>query len=428
MSFVPFVGGVSILASLIAFLLVIPEDSIWRFQKTAEPIKSLSNSLFSRTLASFMDNPFLLPTPYANSLVVSSARGTTQVSIHTTKFIASNEAIFSIPADLSGLVIDGIHNIPFELSQLSGFPKLNEEIKTILSIAFHKSNDLERSSPLGLLWKGVGVEPIPDNRWIKYKGLFTLQNATTGIDEIDDAVLRASTIVSETLQFARSHNLARFFGITETEIKWSYIFLHAFGVLGPQGRKIIIAPLVFARHSTNQARTVSITESADTIDILTSSLSNLDRGEEILVDGKPYLSDAYAFLFHGSWIGDGSIHRGKVTLRSNNNSKIDYWFSNVEEESKMFREWLLGIFTSTLHDASWAEIRAIHAILNSLQMKLESLRPSLSSLSSAKNGVIDCPLERIRFIYFNGILTEINFFESLLGIKRSEIFDGHYHL
>ena len=388
---------------------------MWRIHRSSDPIKPLSNSLFSKTFTSFIDNPFISSTPFSSSLTVSSSRGTNRVGLYTAKPIPSNEVILAMSPELTGLVIDGVHNIPLELSQLLGFSNLCDEIKTILIIAFHKANDHEHSSPLGFLWKGVGVDPIPDHRWIKYKGLFTVANGTvTGIDEIDEAVIAAANTVSETLIFSRSHNLQRLFGITETEIKWSYIFLHAFGVI--EGvRKIIIAPLVFARHSINQAKTLSLTRSPiGTIDI--TCKSPLDRGEELVVDGKSYLSDSYAFLFHGSWVGDNSIHRGKLMLRHDKGSEmIEFWFSNIDEESVVFRENLLGKFLAFEDSDEWSDFRAIDNILMSLVSKMESIQPQLTSTDST--------IERIRFIYVNGLVGEIDYFKTLSSLKRKELFD-----
>jgi len=417
MSFVPFASGVSVLSALVAFLLLVPEDSVWRFHKSSEPIKSLSNSLFSKTFSSFMDNPFLSLTPFSSSLIVSSTRGTNHVGLYATKPIGPNELVLSISPDLTGLVIDGIHNIPLELSQLIGFSKLSDDVKTVLIIAFHKTNDLENSSPLGYLWKGVGVEPIPDHRWIKYKGIFTLTNGTiSGIDEIDDAVSAASSVVADAVAFSRSHNLPRTFGISETEIKWSYVFLHAFGVLASDKsqRKILVAPLVFARHSINQARTLKLSPSPiGTLDIYTQQ--SLERGDELLVNGKPYLSDAYSFLFLGSWVSDTSIHRGKIRLVFENDFSIHHWFSNVEEESSEFRLSLIHqlLKKQTSPSDPWAELYAIDKILVALHEKLNAIRPK---------SVSDTPIERLRFIYFTGILSEIIYFESLLNEKRAEIF------
>jgi len=310
----------------------------------------------------------------------------------------------------SSLIIDGIHNIPIELSGLQGFTRLSLQSRKLLAIAYHKSTDLEETSPLGLLWKGVGVHPIPDHRWIKYQGLFGMfptnpGGGQTGIDEIDEIINEWFPVIHEAYSFSRSHNLNRQYGISETELRWSCIFLNAFGVPAVHGGMILIAPLVFARRTTLPEKGVYVVIEDERIRIHASG--RIDRNDEILIFSGEFFSDVHALLFHGSWISDDSIHRGKLQL---NPTTTSYWFSNIEEESVRNRGMLLEHFSTTA-----SPFTGLEEILRLLKKKLHDITQRVVTVPQ--------PIERIRFVYIAGLLNEIAFFEAELNIKKSETLD-----
>jgi hypothetical protein len=234
---------------------------------------------------------------------------------------------------------------------------------------------------------------------------------TTGIDEIDEIIREWFPVVSESFSFSRSFNLNRAFGITETEIKWSCVFLNAFGVPTPGGL-ILVAPLIFARRTVIPDKAVSIQVGRDYLEAKWMSNGG-GRNEELLVYNGNLFSDSHALIFHGSWISDDSIHRGKILLTPphGENNSLAYWFSNIEEESRVNRQGLLASVSGS------SPFKPYELVLNMLRQKLDDL------VDAKKQQSQSAQIERIRFVYISGLLSEIAFFENELNIKKAAILD-----
>ena len=287
-----------------------------------------NNSIFNSILSSF-----------ASGEESPSFALKTDFGLITRNMVAANQSLLTISLDATHMVIDGVHNVPGQFASLLQFSELSLDARTTLSIAVLKSTNDDFPNSFSLLWKAAGVRPLPDSRWVMNKGLFSLpRDSATGVAEIDLEVARAYARIDECLAFIRSNPTRALRGVTEIDLQWSWIFLNAFGVPLSDDRKIIIGPLVFARHSIDTEKTVKI--SADPSSISVTSPNKMERGDEILIDGSRDVTDGYAWLYHGSWLADESIHRGRFGLA------VDPAFTVDSKECEIFSQGELKIWLS----------------------------------------------------------------------------------
>ena len=364
-----------------------------------------NNSIFGSILTSFFPND--------ESPGVSMRH---PFGLSTTRTFSANLSILSFPIALSPLIIDGVHNVPVQFSALFGFSALSPEARTIISVAIYKTSNEEFTNALSGLWKGVGVRPIPDTRWARYRGVFALGQARTGIEEIDRYVATANAVLNESMSFIKHESLQRLLRpLTEAELRWSWIFVNAYGV-DMNGHKAIVAPLIFARRSFNSSRAASVKTVGGLLTVV--SPRKLERGEEVFLDASADATDAFAFLFHGSWVSDDSVHRGKVWLRLVGDVNHDVKQGCVESDGTT--AVLLSTDTSQLHAArDWLrecvrisvnssmdrmspakELRAVSTLIKAFEEELKRLQKHTSS---------DSALEAVRFQYFNLLYTEFVF-------------------
>ena len=373
--------GISILVAVASFLAT----HFDAYFATADG-KTSNNFIFGRIFNSLVSNEDGISTSVALKK---------DLGLQLTKAVGVGEVILSMEtSSFFPMVIDGASNVPIELSEASAFSSLSLSCRTILCISFSKLNS-DESSPLNLLWKGVGVFPIPDIRWVRNKGLFALSAAgPTGIPEMDRYIASANETVSECVQFAKTHNLQRLYGINEVELKWSYIFLHAFGV-ELEGRKIFIPPLLFAKHTLGGPGTLQVRLSGEIVEV--RSVGKADKGSEILVDGSSYISDVWALLFHGSWLNDDSLHRGLFEIGGE-----FIWLSNDPTEQSLSRTQMLELFDVS---SPAKRLSATKKVIAQLTLRLAETQAAGGSDFA----------QRIRFVHFHLLLTELVFFEKQLA-------------
>jgi len=369
------------------------------------------NSIFGSVIASFF------PAPQSSSVAFKSPFG-----ILAARPFAANDSIMYFPEETTHLILDGSSGIPFQLQLLSEFDSITHDSRVTLSMTLHKVMSEEFSGPLSLLWKAAGVRPIPDVRWIHHRAIFSLPSDRTGIEEIDRHLENGKRVVTECMDFVRANSRYLPNSLTEAEIRWSWVFLNLFGTT-LNGNRIIIAPLVFARRTVKSTKAVSIRQDHEGTWVF--SQTKIERSEELLVDGSCELSDGFAFLFHGAWVADESIHRGRFWLKLavgeagrrpvllNNNcidkdGTLSVWLSNDERELVSTRARVLNCVRMYITNGQEAditlsparEIRTLNLIENLFKKEIETLhRPSSP----------EDPLSPIRFQYFNLVYNELVF-------------------
>ena len=292
--------------------------------------------------------------------------------LQLSKPVVAGDVIMSVQS-----VIDGVSGIPSELDTYAEFHQLSQTARIMLCLVFSKLR-ADETDPFFLLWKAVGVHPIPDIRWVKHKGLFSLPFTPTGVAEIDAYLEDGHARVAESFLFAKQHHLNRQYGLTEPELKWAYIFLHAFGCEVDRGQKIIVPPLIFARHAMDGV-TVRRNSAIEVV-----AASDMEKGSEIFLNGSDYISDVWTLLFQGSWVADDSMHRIR-----NFDSEYPEWFSNEIRDKEKWR---------------------IDRDLNESKKMVSFLKKKISySLSS--NEFID----RLVFVQFHLVLAELGFAQKRLA-------------
>ena len=414
MSAKPLLVGSSILA-LICSLIYVKMDSLLKLSLPPAG----SNSIFNSILSSFSVN---------EEHPIVSLRNDFGLSI--TRPLSVNQSIFSIPLETSSLVIDGTHNVPTQFHTLQGFGALSTDARTILSIAVFKITSDEFSNSFSQLWKGVGVAPIPDSRWVRYRGLFSLDTNATGIQEIDRYVNVGHQVISECMQFVKANSLQRvFYSLNEAELRWSWIFLNAFGVR-LDGHKALVAPLVFARHTVDAIRAVGIETKGNKVRIF--SRKKMDRGEELLIDGRDEISDGFAFLFHGSWVADDSIHRGRFWIPLITGGKPDGTTHELlkkqgcVDEDNLLAVWLstdlveLGSTRNTLTRCSLLSVLAPNQTV-SADKQIKASSRVVSGIKSELSKIQ--PTDTVKFQYFNLLFNELIFWEALKAKQTREAVD-----
>ena len=382
------------------------------------------NSIFNSILSSFFTSPV------DQSLVLSNPFG-----LSANRPVSGGESIISFSRDSSPLLVDGLKNVPAQLSTLHGYDRLSLDARVTLSVALMKTQSDDFIDPLSLLWKGVGVRPIPDVRWTKHRGLFSLNINVTGVEEIDRAIAKGGRVVHECIQFIRSHYRYLPSGLNEAEIKWSWIFLNSYGV-PLDSHKALIAPLIFARRSLHNNRSLSVLTDSTSVSFVVNR--KVERGEEVFIDGSDEISDGFAFLFHGSWIADDSVHRGKFWLRLMEGSQdmglrdtlysqgcvdkdgsLEVWLSNDERELSSTRTRMHkcteAFMSNGMGDRELSPSQAVR--VRSLIWKL--LKQEILKLQVDKN-TADDPLSPIRFQYFNLLYNELIYWESMRNLAVSE--------
>ena len=413
MSVGPILFGSSVLVAALSLMYMRMESL---FNLSAPSVQT--NSIFSSILAS------LFPNDETPAIAVRHPFG-----LSSTRTVPGNHSIISFPVDFSPLIIDGVHNVPVQFASSAGFKSLSQEARTTISIAIYKTSNEEFTNALSLLWKGVGVRPIPDTRWARYRGVFSLSQTSTGIEEIDRQVTKAHSVMSECSAFLKQGSLQRIFrGLDEAELRWSWVFLNAYGVL-LEGSKALVAPLVFARRSFDPTRAALVNTFQGTVSV--SSSRKLDRGEEVLLYAADELTDAFAFLFHGSWVADESVHRGKVWLALAGDSreqlvksgclgrdgKTQVTLSTDAGEQAAARERLRKCSQISVngHEITPAkEQRAVAKLIHAFEEELGRLQKQTSS---------DSALEAVRFQYFNLLYTEFVFWTEEQERIRSKTID-----
>jgi hypothetical protein len=384
--------GSSVLVGFVS-LLYIKIDSLFDW---APPVVK-NNSLFNVILESFFPN---------DAAPIFSLRG--EFGLKLTRPVAANHSILTLSLDTNPFVIDGTRNVPSQLTSIGGFGDLSHEAKVMLSIALYKVSSDEFSNPFSLLWKGVGVRPIPDVKWVRYRGLFALGVKKTGVREIDAYITRAYEVVGECMSFVRQqHSLDKhLFQISEDELRWTWVFLNAFGVSVSGGGKILEPHLLFARRTLHAASAVSWTQE-ETGKLKIFSAKPLDRGEEILLDASGEMSDGFALLFHGSWVADASIHRGKFSLPflgsaecdNDGDNRISFWLSNDVEDLEKSRKKMTRCM----------QLTSEAAIEKFCQLITEEL------VYMQKDPVGESWVEAVRFHYFNLLYSELLYWEGMKG-------------
>lgn len=374
---------------------------------------SIFNSILSSFFAGSSEHPLILRSPFGLS---------------TNRPLNAGDSILSLSWDSSPLLIDGLKNVPAQLSSLHEFGSLTFDARVTLSIALLKIQSEDFIDPLALLWKGVGVRPIPDVRWVKHRGLFSLSINVTGIEEIDREIAKGRNVVNECVNFIRSHYRYLPSSLSEAEIKWSWVFLKSYGV-SLDSHKALIAPLIFARRSLQNNRSMSISTDQNFVSFTVNR--KLERGDEVFIDGSDELSDGFAFLFHGGWVADDSIHRGKFWLRLMEGSQdmtlrdtlysqgcvdkeglMEVWLSNDEKELSITRYRMRKCMEAFISNGnrerglSPAQVIRVHSLI------IRLLKQEIFKLQPDKN-VTDDPLLPIRFQYFNMLYDELIFWESM---------------
>jgi hypothetical protein len=390
-SSLPVLFGLSWIVAVIAYLAIHGPPQV--FSRTHEE-RGGSSHLFTKIFRSFIDNDAL---PFRPHLYLSREPG-----VHVSRSVRRGDILVSIPIESSGLVIDGsiMSTIPPKISYLLGFETLSATAKTILSISYYKRMDNRDiigsvSSALALLWKAIGVHPFPDKRWVKYKALFSVDPAgSSGIDEMDGFIRDAQTVLSESFSFVKTHSLSKSYGISESDLRWSYIFLHAFGVRQPDNQYILIAPLMFARKSVH-ASSIEFERSSDGLGFNVIATRDLARGDEVVIDASAYFTDSFAFAFQGSWVAHDSIHRVWVNL-----PPVRYWISNDPIEQANFRNTLVESFEAKHpHSPLWITYMDIVDALRGKLAQIVTTPPSESQV------------DKLRLMYVQFLIGEIIHFE-----------------
>lgn len=286
--------------------------------------------------------------------------------------LAVSDEIFSSP-----IVVDGVHNVPIELSVLSEFALVSLEARIVLCLVFSKLH-ADESSPLYLMWKGVGVQPIPDNRWIRHKGVFSL------LLHNEEVSVSAIYLLNECFQFSKTHNLHKQYGITEVELKWGIVMVNAFGIM-VEGVKVFVPPLVFARHTVYSEDSVIVRMSNLSVEVV--ARREMPKGSEIFIDGSQYVSDVWRLLYHGSW--DDSLHR--MILQ---NGVV---YSNDVNEQKQYRLLLPN-----------TDLEEARKRVSDLQELLTSIEKTTHTNNMSE------PIQRIQYIHFGLVLNEFIFAQQQL--------------
>ena len=370
-------------------------------------------SIFGSAIASFYPVSSSAPVALKNPFGLVAAQS-----------FAINETIMFFSDETTNLVLDSSTGVPFQLLSISDFGSLTCPARTTLSIALHRVMSEEFTGPLSTLWKGVGVRPLPDVRWARHRGLFSLPFNHTGIEEIDRHLAEGRRVIKECIGFIRANSKYLPTSLTEQELRWALIFLKLYGV-SLNGQKVLIAPLVFSRRVLGRASRPLVIQ-RETEGISVSSRRKIERGEELTLDGSDEISDGFAFLFHGSWIADHSIHRGRFWLRlsvddrqrisvlksvncSDEDGLLGIWLSNDESELQSTRDHIhrcVRLYIAGDHGGNISvgrEGRALSLAVRLLKKEVESLyRPSGSEDVMAP----------IRFQYFNLLHNELSFWEA----------------
>jgi hypothetical protein len=371
--------------------------------KTDINVSWKKNHIFNNILSSFFmhpeDSPLAPHRPFG--LVV-------------TKRFSTNQTLMSFPLDMTPLVIDGQNNVPSQLTALPDFKTLSIEARTCLSISLLKVMSESFGGPLSLLWKGVGVRPIPDVRWVSHRPLFAIGTNSTGIEELDRLLQVTHRTIEECLGFIKAHYWELPSSLTDAEVRWSWLFLNIFGIsIGEH--KALVAPLIFARRSIDKSR--SLTMHHDGASVTFSTERKLERGDEILIDASNDISDGFAYFFQGSWVADDSIHRGRFWLRLSDSPKkgecldqdglLEIWLSNDELELTNTRERIhqcvkAHIVGPNKKSSPSQDLRVIELILKIFRDQLKRMHAVPVSEQTTP----------IKFQYFNLMYNEVVFWET----------------
>jgi hypothetical protein len=397
-------GGLALLIGVFSYIYS-------RFDLLLEsglPSQGPKNSIFGLVVSSFFQPPlsplFIAKQPFG---ILSSNQ------------IGANQSIMYFSDDSTHFILDGSSNVPFQLQSLSEFESLSHETRVTLSIALHKVMSDEFPGPLSLLWKAVGVRPLPDVRSVRYRGLFSFDQEKSGIEELDRLITSGTRIVQECLEFLRANSRSLPSALGEPEIRWSWIFLNLYGI-NVGHSKVLIAPLVFARRSLNTTKTVLVRRESEGISIL--NRLKLERGDEIFVDGSKEFSDSFAFAFHGSWVGDESLHRGRFWLKlaenepgrrqhliANNCSDIEglleIWLSNDERELVATRARVNRCVRIYISNGSANATLSTGRELRILALTEKLFKKELELLYRPSNQ--EDVFAAIRFQYFNLLYNEV---------------------
>jgi hypothetical protein len=401
-------SGAAILVAVVSFVT----SRIDSLLGTALQYSNHKKSIFGAAIASFY------PAPLSAPIALKSPFG-----IIASRSFSVNETVMFLADETTNLVLDGSIGVPFQLMSISEFDSLTSAARATLSISLHRVMSDEFTGPLSTLWRSVGVRPLPDVRWARHRGLFSIPFNHTGIEEIDHLLERGRRVVKECTDFIKSNSRYLPSALTEQEIRWAWIFLNLYGVT-LNDQKVLIAPLVFTRRTMNTSRSIMVKR--DTEGIYISALRKIERGDELLIDGSDEISDGFAFLFHGSWIADNSVHRGRFWLRlapgdharisnlkptncSDSDGLLAIWLSNDEKELQATREKIYRCSKQYItnngqgHLSQGREARALSLVVGLLKREVEQIyRPDGS----------EDMLAPIRFQYFNLLYNELFYWEN----------------
>ena len=189
---------------------------------------------------------------------------------------------------------------------LLAFPN-QPEAAFIVALAFERATP---SSTFAPLWRIAGLE-IPDTRAVRLKGIFAEDIDNEFFDlvtaETSMAGLRTEldTLIKLCMEIGTFFNLE----ISFPYLRWSLVMIRGFGIRDPSGEILAFAAaLVFARHSPHSDTGIFFSAGAN-LEIVTSR--DFQDGDEILIPGSAYVSDAWAFSYRGWMITDGSRARFK---------------------------------------------------------------------------------------------------------------------
>ena len=184
---------------------------------------------------------------------------------------------------------------------LSSFP---DEIEAAFIVAL-ATERATPSSSFASLWRIAGLE-IPDTRTVRLKGLFAEDIG----DEFHDLVTTDTSMTGWRTQsdalIKRCMEIATYFNleISFPYLRWSLVMMRGFGLRNSNGEILAFAaPMVFARHSPHRDTGIFF-KVGENLEIVTSR--NFQVGEEILIPGSAYVSDAWAFSYRGLYITEGS--------------------------------------------------------------------------------------------------------------------------
>lgn len=383
-----FFSGISVTLAVFSFVYIKIDSFLgWN---SAPAIKN--NSIFNSIIDSFF------PNDVAPIFALRNDFGLT-----ITKPVPANHSILTLSLDTNPFVIDGTRNVPSQLSILNGFSDLSQEARTVISIAVYKVSSDEFSNPLSLLWKGVGVWPIPDVRWVGYLGLFALGVNQTGVAEIDRHIVKSLEVLGECGSFLKNQqSLNRSLHlIDEAELRWTWVFLNAYGISINKGVKILEPHLMFARRTLDITKAVTVKLEGRKIKV--TSQRNMQKGDELFLDATGEMSDGFALLFHGSWIADESIHRGR------------FWFPVSQTGCATDEEFPQGVMSVWLsNDTQELEVSRAK-ILRCFSDPREMLKKALLEMHTGIELPHKSAIEAVRFQYFNLLYSEYVYWEERIA-------------